>query len=55
MGMPAARANWTVEMLDALPEDGQRCVFSQRMEWQPHGMSAPLVLELQSLFDDALA
>jgi Uma2 family endonuclease len=24
MGMPAAHANWTVEMLDALPEDGQR-------------------------------
>ena len=24
MGMPAARAKWTVEMLDALPDDGQR-------------------------------
>lgn len=24
MGMPAAHANWTVEMLDALPDDGQR-------------------------------
>jgi len=24
MGMPAARANWTVEMVDALPDDGQR-------------------------------
>jgi Uma2 family endonuclease len=24
MGMPAAHANWTVDMLDALPEDGQR-------------------------------
>ena len=24
MGMPAARANWTVDMLDALPDDGQR-------------------------------
>jgi Uma2 family endonuclease len=24
MGMPAADANWTVEMLDALPDDGQR-------------------------------
>lgn len=24
MGMPAAHANWTVDMLDALPDDGQR-------------------------------
>ena len=24
MGMPAAQANWTVDMLDALPDDGQR-------------------------------
>ena len=24
MGMPAAPANWTVDMLDALPDDGQR-------------------------------
>ena len=24
MGMPAAQAYWTVEMLDALPDDGQR-------------------------------
>jgi Uma2 family endonuclease len=24
MVMPVARADWTVEMLDALPEDGQR-------------------------------
>lgn len=24
MGMPSAHANWTVEMLDALPDDGQR-------------------------------
>jgi Uma2 family endonuclease len=24
MGMPAAEAKWTVEMLDALPDDGQR-------------------------------
>src|SRR5687768_14561643 len=24
MGMPAAHADWTVDMLDALPEDGQR-------------------------------
>lgn len=24
MGMPATHANWTVEMLDALPDDGQR-------------------------------
>ena len=24
MGMPATRANWTVDMLDALPDDGQR-------------------------------
>ena len=24
MGMPAAHANWTIEMLDALPDDGQR-------------------------------
>ena len=24
MGMPAAHVNWTVEMLDALPDDGQR-------------------------------
>ena len=24
MGMPAAKAKWTVEMLDALPDDGQR-------------------------------
>jgi len=24
MGMPAAQTNWTVEMLDALPDDGQR-------------------------------
>lgn len=24
MAMPATRADWTVEMLDALPEDGQR-------------------------------
>ncbi len=24
MGMPAAQADWTVEMLDALPDDGQR-------------------------------
>ena len=24
MGMPAAEANWTVERLDALPDDGQR-------------------------------
>lgn len=24
MGMPAAHANWTVDMVDALPDDGQR-------------------------------
>ena len=24
MGMPATIGNWTVDMLDALPEDGQR-------------------------------
>jgi Uma2 family endonuclease len=24
MGMPATHANWTVDMLDALPDDGQR-------------------------------
>ena len=24
MGMPATNADWTVDMLDALPEDGQR-------------------------------
>lgn len=24
MGMPAANANWTVDMLDALPDDGRR-------------------------------
>jgi len=24
MAMPAVRSDWTVEMLDALPEDGQR-------------------------------
>jgi len=24
MGMPATHANWTIEMLDALPDDGQR-------------------------------
>jgi len=24
MGMPATQGNWTVEMLDALPDDGQR-------------------------------
>ena len=24
MGMPAAHANWTVDLLDALPDDGQR-------------------------------
>ena len=25
MGMPAAHTEWTVDMLDALPDDGQRC------------------------------
>src|SRR4051812_21470295 len=24
MGMPATQSNWTVDMLDALPDDGQR-------------------------------
>ena len=24
MGMPAATSDWTVDMLDALPDDGQR-------------------------------
>ena len=24
MGMPATRVDWTVEMVDALPDDGQR-------------------------------
>jgi len=122
MGMVAARDLWTVDMLDALPDDGQRYelidgvvhvtpapsdvllaieiespgnplydyhtkrelylthgvpeywvvnadarvvsrwrnlddpgeVFSERMAWHPPGLSAPLVLELPAVFEDAL-
>jgi hypothetical protein len=38
MGTPAAHANWTVEMLDALPEDGQRYE----------------IIDVPALFEDAL-
>lgn len=30
-------------------------VLSERLEWQPEGMSAPLVIDLPKFFDDAVA
>jgi Uma2 family endonuclease len=34
--------------------DDPGAVFDRRIEWHPAGMPAPLVIDLPSLFDDAL-
>jgi hypothetical protein len=39
--MPAAHANWTVDMLDALPDDGQRPASTVVRSW-------PVRLEFQT-------
>ena len=59
--------NWTVDMLDALPDDLQRYdvsrwrgvddpgeVLSGRIEWQAPGATAPMVIDIQALFEEAL-
>ena len=60
MAMPAEQLQWTVEMLDALPDDGQRYelvdgeLLAEHLEWQPAGMPEPLVLSIPESFEDAL-
>ncbi len=58
--MPAEQVQWTVEMLDALPDDGQRYelvdgeLLATHLEWQPAGMPEPFVLSISEFFEDAL-
>ena len=46
--MPAQPTEWTVDMVRALPDDGNRY---EVIEWRPDRDAAPLVIDLPAYFD----